>query len=118
VERSDTSALKMETIRFCETLASASESTRRPNPKEHNQNCHRRENFKCIILELNRVKFSRSGAENLLGFETLILQIHERISAVWISNYDICLIRIFILRFPSIRAYYIEHLLKLYFDSR
>jgi hypothetical protein len=28
-------ALKMETVRFSETLASTSQSTRRPNPKEH-----------------------------------------------------------------------------------
>jgi hypothetical protein len=30
-----TSALKMETVRFSETLASTSQSKRRPNPKEH-----------------------------------------------------------------------------------
>jgi hypothetical protein len=30
-----TSALKMETVRFSETLASTSQFTRRPNPEEH-----------------------------------------------------------------------------------
>jgi hypothetical protein len=30
-----TSVLKMETVRFSETLASTSQSTRRPNPEEH-----------------------------------------------------------------------------------
>jgi hypothetical protein len=32
-----TSALKMETVLFSETLASASQSTRRPNPEEHHK---------------------------------------------------------------------------------
>jgi hypothetical protein len=41
-----TSALKMETARFSETLASTNHTTRRFSPKEHRQNCHRRENLK------------------------------------------------------------------------
>jgi hypothetical protein len=45
-----TSALKMETALFSETLASTEQSTQRFNPKEHNQNCHRRENFKYHIF--------------------------------------------------------------------
>jgi hypothetical protein len=44
-----TSALKMETARFSETLASTSHSTRRPNP-EQNQYHHCHENLKCLIL--------------------------------------------------------------------
>jgi hypothetical protein len=38
--------LKMQTARFSETLASTNQSTRRINPKEHRQNCLRRENLK------------------------------------------------------------------------
>jgi hypothetical protein len=41
-----TSAMKMEAVRFSETLASTDQSTRRPNPEEHHQYCHRRENLK------------------------------------------------------------------------
>jgi hypothetical protein len=41
-----TSTLKMETVRFSETLASISQSTRRPNPEERHQHRHRRENLK------------------------------------------------------------------------
>jgi hypothetical protein len=44
-----TSALKMETVRFSETLASTSQSTRRPNIEEHHQYRHRRENLKSHI---------------------------------------------------------------------
>jgi hypothetical protein len=40
-----TSALKMETEHFSETLASTDESTRRQNPDEHHHP-HRRENLK------------------------------------------------------------------------
>jgi hypothetical protein len=55
-----TSALKMEPVRFSETLASTSQSTRRPNPEEHHHHHHRhrRENLKshrllcCINLFL------------------------------------------------------------------
>jgi hypothetical protein len=36
----------MEIVRFSETLASTSESTRRPNPEEHHQYRQRRENLK------------------------------------------------------------------------
>jgi hypothetical protein len=36
----------MDTASFSETLASTNQFTRRFNPKEHNQNCHRRENPK------------------------------------------------------------------------
>jgi hypothetical protein len=32
-----TSALKMETVRFSETLVSTSQSMRRPNPEEHHK---------------------------------------------------------------------------------
>jgi hypothetical protein len=44
-----TSALKMETVRFSETLASTSQSTRRPNPEEHHQYRHRLENLKSQV---------------------------------------------------------------------
>jgi CTP:phosphocholine cytidylyltransferase-like protein len=44
------SALKMETARFFETLASTNQSTRRINPKEHNQKGHSRENLKSHIM--------------------------------------------------------------------
>jgi hypothetical protein len=37
-------------VRFSETLASTSQSTRRPNPEEHHQYRHRRENLKSQIL--------------------------------------------------------------------
>jgi hypothetical protein len=40
-----TSALKMKTVRFSKTLASTSQSTRCPNPEEHHQYRHRRENL-------------------------------------------------------------------------
>jgi hypothetical protein len=53
-----TSALKMETVRFSEALASTSQSTRRPNPEEHHQYCHRRENLIsfCFNLCIKSVK--------------------------------------------------------------
>jgi hypothetical protein len=35
-----------ETVRFSETFASISQSTRRPNPEEHHQYRHRHENLK------------------------------------------------------------------------
>jgi hypothetical protein len=41
-----TSALKMETERFSETLASTTQSTWRLKLKEHYQNRHSRENIK------------------------------------------------------------------------
>jgi hypothetical protein len=44
-----TSALKMETVCFSETLASTDESIRRQNPEEHHHP-HRRENFKYRII--------------------------------------------------------------------
>jgi hypothetical protein len=47
--QSVTSVLKMETVRFSETLASNSQSTRRPNPEEHHHYRHRRENLKFHI---------------------------------------------------------------------
>jgi hypothetical protein len=40
------STLKMQAARFSETLASTNQSTRWFNSKEHNKNCHRRENLK------------------------------------------------------------------------
>jgi hypothetical protein len=43
-----TSALKMETARFSETLAFTKQSTRRFSSKEHH-NCHSRENLKSHI---------------------------------------------------------------------
>jgi hypothetical protein len=48
-----TSALKMETARFSETLESTNKSTRRLNPKLHNQNCHSRENLKSQLVLMN-----------------------------------------------------------------
>jgi hypothetical protein len=39
-------ALKMETARFSETLASTNQSTRRFKPKERGQHCQRHENLK------------------------------------------------------------------------
>jgi hypothetical protein len=41
-----TSALKMETARLFETLASTKQSARRSNSKEHHKNCHRYEDLK------------------------------------------------------------------------
>jgi hypothetical protein len=43
---SPSSALKMETARFSETLAFTNQSTRRLSPEEHNHYRHRRENLK------------------------------------------------------------------------
>jgi hypothetical protein len=40
------SALEMETASFSETLACTNQSALQLNPKEHNQNCHRREVLK------------------------------------------------------------------------
>jgi hypothetical protein len=45
-----TSVLKMETVRFFETLASTSQYTRRLNLEEHHQYHHRRENLKSHIF--------------------------------------------------------------------
>jgi hypothetical protein len=47
-----TSALKMETVCFSETLTSADEATRRQNPEEHHDP-HRRENLKSHIKVIN-----------------------------------------------------------------
>jgi hypothetical protein len=70
-----TSALKMEAVRFSETLASTSQSTRRPNPKEHHQYRHRRENLKskwdnCLSCSQCFLrKHSYSGVNYHKGFE-------------------------------------------------
>jgi hypothetical protein len=42
----ESSALKMETVCFSETLASTNESTRRQDPEDHHHHPHRRENLK------------------------------------------------------------------------
>jgi hypothetical protein len=62
-QRFITSALKMDTARFCEPLASTNQRTPRLNPKEHNQNCHCSENFKshnisevlAVLMEAARI---------------------------------------------------------------
>jgi hypothetical protein len=46
-----TSALKMETASFSETLASTSQSTRRHNPKEYNQNSRRQSSSSNVCLD-------------------------------------------------------------------
>jgi hypothetical protein len=48
-----TSALKMGTACFSETLPSTNQSLRRLNPKEHHKNCHRCENLKSHHLSLS-----------------------------------------------------------------
>jgi hypothetical protein len=69
--KSPSSALKMETARFSETLAFTNRSTRRFNPKEH-QNCHRRENLKyremllvCTVYRHPRHEMQRPDAVTL-----------------------------------------------------
>jgi hypothetical protein len=47
----NTSTLKMETVCFSETLASADESTRRQNPEEQHYHPHRHENLRSHIEE-------------------------------------------------------------------
>jgi hypothetical protein len=44
--------LKMDTAPFSETLASTNQSTRRPNPKEHHQSCHRCYFFVYFCLDI------------------------------------------------------------------
>jgi hypothetical protein len=47
----DSSALKMETVCFSETLASTDESTRLQNPEDHHHHhLHRRENLKSHVF--------------------------------------------------------------------
>jgi hypothetical protein len=41
----------MEAVHFSETLASTSQSTQCPNPEEHHQYRHRRENLKSKTIK-------------------------------------------------------------------
>jgi hypothetical protein len=47
------SALKMETARFSETSASTNQSTRRFNPKEHNQKLDSATHANCDVCRFN-----------------------------------------------------------------
>jgi hypothetical protein len=50
------SALKMETVYFPETLASTDESTRHQNSEEQHYHPHRRENLKSLISEFIKIR--------------------------------------------------------------
>jgi hypothetical protein len=62
-----TSALKMETTRFFETLAFTNQSTRRPNPNEHHQNRHHPEYLRSHNITFCTATYNAKSGDVSLG---------------------------------------------------